>query len=219
MPGKHGAHLRHREIEAGRPFCVPVAAVGAKRPRVREIEHAEAARAQNARDLGDCVLHSRDGIQRRQRVNGVDGLVRQWQGLGIPGLEAKIRAAGARAVLARLFDERLRQVDADASGDEGPSRVLDGPVREILGYVDPRTVFIEIDGDEAGLPELAMIERVERHNGFWQCTLVEGTDPQEFLAALADRCRVLRFEVKRPTLSEVFLANVSDAATGQEPVR
>ncbi|MBN1489954.1 MAG: ATP-binding cassette domain-containing protein [Phycisphaerae bacterium] len=137
----------------------------------------------------------------------------------------QMRAGGGTILLStHMMEQAQRLCDSVVLIHKG-RKVLDGPVREILSRVDPRIVLVEIDGDETGLPEFAMVEQVERHNGGWQCTLAEGTDPQAFLAALAGRCRVLRFEVKRPTLTEVFLASVSDAtdpaamAAGQEVAR
>jgi ABC-2 type transport system ATP-binding protein len=84
-------------------------------------------------------------------------------------------------------------------------KVLDGPLADVLGRVDPRTVILETQDEPPELARLAFVEALERKNRSCEVLLTQGTDPQELLAALVGRCRIVRFEVKRPTLHEVFL--------------
>jgi len=90
-------------------------------------------------------------------------------------------------------------------------KVLDGRVADILGRYDPRKVILqtqEASPDVAGFP---MVEAVASQDLCMEVTLVEGSDPQDLLAETIKRYVVLRFEIKRPTLNEVFLARVSES--------
>jgi len=91
-------------------------------------------------------------------------------------------------------------------------KVLDGPLREVLRGADSRTIILETQEalpDLSGLPPVQSVEKKDRHH---EIRLVPGADPQDLLAALVGRCRILRFEVKRPTLHEVFLAKAGEEA-------
>lgn len=96
-------------------------------------------------------------------------------------------------------------------------KVLDGPLATLLSQADPRTIVLETDGEPPDLADLEWVEAVEPVNRHQEVRLAAGTDPQELLAALVGRCRVLRFEVKRPTLHEVFLANVGETVEAAAP--
>ena len=86
-------------------------------------------------------------------------------------------------------------------------KILDGPLAEVLGKADPRTVILETQDDPPDLARSPYVESVEKRNRHHEIRLVPDADPQELLASLVGRCRMLRFEVKRPTLHEVFLAS------------
>ena len=94
---------------------------------------------------------------------------------------------------------------------------LDGPLTDVLGKADPRNIALETEDDPPDLAGLSFVESVQRKNRHHEIRLVQGTDPQRLLAALVGRCRVLRFEVKRPTLHEVFLTAVGDESGGEAP--
>ncbi len=94
-------------------------------------------------------------------------------------------------------------------------KILDGSLADVLGRTDPRTIILEMREDPPDLTRLPFVESIEQRNRHHEIRLAAQTDPQELLRALVGHCHILRFEVKRPTLHEVFLASVgedSDAA-------
>ena len=91
-------------------------------------------------------------------------------------------------------------------------KILDGPLADVLGKADQRTILLETSGDPPDLAGLPFVHSVEKKNRHSEIRLAPQADPQELLAALVDRCRILRFEVKRPTLHEVFLASVGSGS-------
>ena len=90
-------------------------------------------------------------------------------------------------------------------------KVLDGRVADILGRYDPRKVILQIKEASPDIARFPMVEAVASKDLCMEVTLVEGADPQDLLAETIEHYVVLRFEIKRPTLNEVFLALVSES--------
>lgn len=128
----------------------------------------------------------------------------------------RLRDAGRTILLStHMMEQAQRLCDAVMLIHKG-RKVLDGPLAEVIGNADPRIVVLETQDEPPGLSDLSFVEKVEARNRHHEVRLAPGTDPQQLLAALVDRCRIVRFEVKRPTLHEVFLAAVGgDSADGE----
>jgi len=90
-------------------------------------------------------------------------------------------------------------------------KVLDGRVADVLGRYDPRKVILQTKEPSPDIDRLAMVEAVEPKDLCMEVTLVEGANPQDLLAETIEHYTVLRFEIKRPTLNEVFLALVGES--------
>jgi ABC-2 type transport system ATP-binding protein len=89
-------------------------------------------------------------------------------------------------------------------------KILDGRLAEVLSRTDPRTIVLETRDDPPQLARLPFVESVEKKNRHHEIRLNPRADPQELLSALVGHCQILRFEVKHPTLHEVFLASVGE---------
>ena len=66
-------------------------------------------------------------------------------------------------------------------------------------------VCLEAEGDTAFIEQLPMVTAVESQDNGVEIVLGDDADPQELLRALVDRVRVHRFEVKVPSLHEIFV--------------
>ena len=76
-----------------------------------------------------------------------------------------------------------------------------------------RPVSVEVEGRTDFVKELPNVTNVESEGNRLNITLADGADPQELLRSLMDRARVQAFEVKVPSLHEIFvdLVGKSDA--------
>ena len=83
--------------------------------------------------------------------------------------------------------------------------ILDGTLDEIRGDRRPRSVYVELEGASDFIETLEMVESVDRHGRRTEVALTGGADPQQFLQAVAGRSVVLAFEVKLPSLHEIFV--------------
>jgi ABC-2 type transport system ATP-binding protein len=86
--------------------------------------------------------------------------------------------------------------------------ILDGRLAAIRAQYVPNCVSAEVDGDAGFIANLSIVTAVEANNGRLDITLSEGADPQQLLRALVDRVRVRRFELKIPSLHEIFISLV-----------
>jgi ABC-type uncharacterized transport system ATPase subunit len=66
-------------------------------------------------------------------------------------------------------------------------------------------VCAELEGDTGFIKDLPMVTAVTVEANRMEIRLADTADPQQLLRALVDRVRVQRFEVKVPSLHEIFV--------------
>jgi ABC-2 type transport system ATP-binding protein len=84
-------------------------------------------------------------------------------------------------------------------------KVLDGTLEAIQDAYGSDTVRMQLEGNLSqldGLPGVAAIRDLGRLQEF---RLERGSDPQQLLAALMQRGRVVHFELTRPSLQDIFV--------------
>ncbi|MCX7016099.1 MAG: ATP-binding cassette domain-containing protein [Candidatus Sumerlaeota bacterium] len=84
-------------------------------------------------------------------------------------------------------------------------KVLDGPMDTILGGQVEHVAVVAYEGDGAFIRTLPGVAAVNDYGNYVEVRLLDGADSQDLLRALVDRVRILRFEMRRTTLTEVFL--------------
>jgi ABC-2 type transport system ATP-binding protein len=83
--------------------------------------------------------------------------------------------------------------------------VVDGTLNQIRAGHESRTVSVELEGDADFVRQLPMTAAVKTDGPRVHVTLKEGADPQDLLRALVGRARVRVFEVRQPSLHEIFV--------------
>lgn len=86
--------------------------------------------------------------------------------------------------------------------------VLEGHLADVRARFRSQGVRIEVEGATDFVSALPFVKSVRRNGAGFDVTLATEEDSQELLKALVDRVRVKRFEVKTPTLHEIFLSLV-----------
>ncbi|MBK6938962.1 MAG: ATP-binding cassette domain-containing protein [Planctomycetes bacterium] len=86
-------------------------------------------------------------------------------------------------------------------------KVLDGTLAEVKTGGD-RGIQIDYDGDSSILRELPGITRINDSGKHAEIFLATGTDPQEILKRLVGRLVIRRFDLREPSLHEVFFRAV-----------
>jgi ABC-2 type transport system ATP-binding protein len=146
-----------------------------------------------------------------------------FSGLDPVNLEAmmqqilRMREGGSTILLStHVMEQAERLCDSVMLIHQG-RKVLDGSLVDVLGKADPRNIILETEGDPPDLSGFSFVDSTQNRDRHQEIRLAQGADPQELLAALVGRCRILRFEVKRPTLHEVFLASVGEESNSPMP--
>jgi len=90
--------------------------------------------------------------------------------------------------------------------------ILDGRLEEIRSRQSAHTVSVELEGDTSFVENLPMVSAVKSEGKRLDVTLTD-PDTQQFLHALMQQAKVRAFEVKKPSLHEIFvnLVGASDA--------
>ena len=90
--------------------------------------------------------------------------------------------------------------------------ILDDTLDNVRSRQSAHTVSVELEGDTAFVENLPMVTAVKSESNRLDVSLTDA-DTQQFLRALMQRARVRAFEVKVPSLHEIFvnLVGASDA--------
>jgi ABC-2 type transport system ATP-binding protein len=94
--------------------------------------------------------------------------------------------------------------------DKG-QKIVDGTLAQVKGGSTP-TVQLDYDGDGAVLQSLPGVSRVNDSGKQVELTLAPGADAQQILAHLVGKIVVRRFDIREPSLHEIFVRAVGGDA-------
>ncbi len=83
--------------------------------------------------------------------------------------------------------------------------VVDGTLDEIRAGHESHTISVELEGEADFIWRLQQVAAVKPDGRRLNVTLKEGADPQDLLKTLVERVRVRAFEIRQPTLHEIFI--------------
>ena len=86
-------------------------------------------------------------------------------------------------------------------------KVLDGPLGDVKRS-GGSTVVVDYDGDGAALRGLPGVVRLNDAGKRAELSLADGADAQQILARLVGRVTIRRFDLREPTLHEIFVRTV-----------
>ena len=86
--------------------------------------------------------------------------------------------------------------------------ILNGELSRIRSQNKSHAVIVELDGDTTFIKTLPVVVKVEAQRNQLEITLAKNCDPQDLLRTLLEKVRVQKFEVKTPSLHEIFVNSV-----------
>jgi ABC-2 type transport system ATP-binding protein len=86
--------------------------------------------------------------------------------------------------------------------------ILDGKLGDIRSQKASNAVIVEVEGETGFIKTLPMVTNVAQQKDTLEITLEKDADPQELLKAIVGKVRVRKFEVKMPSLHEIFVTLV-----------
>jgi len=90
-------------------------------------------------------------------------------------------------------------------------KVLDGPLTEIKAAAGDRGIQLDYEGDGSVLQRLPGVSRVNDAGKTAEIFLEDGVDPQDILAQLVGAVKIRRFDLREPSLHEIFVRAVGGA--------
>ena len=122
-----------------------------------------------------------------------------------------MKRAGKTVIFSTHVMEQAEQIcDAILLVNKG-RKVIDGPLAEVKRGGD-LAIRLDYDGDGAVLQGLPGVARVHDAGKSAELFLAPGGDPQAVLAALVGRVVVRRFDLREPSLHEIFVRAVGGRA-------
>lgn len=117
----------------------------------------------------------------------------------------QMRAEGKTVVFStHVMHEAERLCDRIVLINQGQV-VIDGSLQQIRSGYESHTISLELEGDGQFVSELSIVRRVKPDGRHLDVELIDGADPQDLLKALVERARVRTFEIKQPSLHEIFV--------------
>ncbi len=86
--------------------------------------------------------------------------------------------------------------------------VLAGRLAEVKKRFGRENVIIEFEGDEQFLKTSDLIKKYDYYGNYVEIQLHQNADPQALLAEAMKFARIKRFELKEPSLNEIFIETV-----------
>jgi ABC-2 type transport system ATP-binding protein len=113
-----------------------------------------------------------------------------------------------------IMEQAEKLCDSVVLIDRG-EKVLDGTIDEVKATSGGEVVLLETEGGAVDLRALPMVSDVGHFGRHREVSLVEGATPDALLEAVVGRTSVRRFEVRRPSLHEIFLRAVGRTEMNQ----
>ncbi|MBN2288962.1 MAG: ATP-binding cassette domain-containing protein [Candidatus Glassbacteria bacterium] len=128
----------------------------------------------------------------------------------LKGIMLRLRESGSTVIFStHMMEQAERLCDYLLLINKG-EKVIDGTLGSIRAGFKSNAVSVELEGDPSFVGGLPMVSAVARAGARLEAVLEPGADPQEFLKALVDKARVRAFEIKVPSLHEIFVSLVEE---------
>lgn len=123
------------------------------------------------------------------------------------------KTAGKTIILSTHQMEIAEQLCDDVCMINRAHKVLDGRLREIRRRFSRNAVALQFSGGDGLLRDTSLIANVRQHDEEFEVLMATGADPQTLLKRLVESGAIVsRFELVEPTLHDIFIAKVREAA-------
>jgi len=123
------------------------------------------------------------------------------------------KAAGKTIILSTHQMEIAEKLCDDVCMINRAHKVLDGRLREIRRSFSRNAVALQFEGGDGFLNDPALVANIRQNGDDCEVLLVPGASPQTLLRRLVDAgVAVTKFELVEPTLHDIFIEKVREAA-------
>jgi ABC-2 type transport system ATP-binding protein len=125
----------------------------------------------------------------------------------------ELKASGKTIILSTHQMEIAEKLCDDVCMINKAQKVLDGRLREIRRSFSRNAVALQFAGDDGLLNDPALVASIRTVGDDFEVLLVPGGNPQTLLKKLVDAgVAVTKFELVEPSLHDIFIAKVREAA-------
>jgi len=86
--------------------------------------------------------------------------------------------------------------------------VLSGKLRDIKENFGKKNIHLSYDGKDDFLLNTKLIKKHDNYGNYVEIQLEEDADPQELLELVMASAKISKFEIKEPSLNEIFIETV-----------
>src|SRR5436853_7423665 len=123
------------------------------------------------------------------------------------------KSAGKTIILSTHQMEIAEKLCDDVCMINRAHKVLDGKLREIRRSFSRNAVALQFAGGDGLLDDSSLIANVRQHDEEFEVLMAPGASPQALLKRLVDSGAVVtKFELVEPTLHDIFIEKVREAA-------
>ncbi|MFZ2149428.1 MAG: ATP-binding cassette domain-containing protein [Sedimentisphaerales bacterium] len=123
----------------------------------------------------------------------------------LKGIMLEMRDEGKTVILStHVMHEAEKLCDSILLINKGKA-VLDDRLANIQSRQKSHVVSVELEGDTGFIEKLPKVTAIKSNGHRLEISLADNADTQELLKSLVSRVRVQRFEVKVPSLHEIFV--------------
>jgi ABC-2 type transport system ATP-binding protein len=193
LKGLHGATLRRRIEES----LARVELSDWARKRVETLSKGMSQKLQ----FISAILHEPELVILDEPFSGLDPLNVDL----LEGLIADLRRAGTTVIFStHQMNQAERMCDRVVLINKG-RKIIDGTVNDVRSGFATRTVVLDAEGALDKLEALPGVVSAQVTSGHARLVLDEGVDPNAVLSQALEHVRVLRFDLQRPDLQEIFV--------------
>ena len=84
-------------------------------------------------------------------------------------------------------------------------KVIDGKLNDVKAQFGKNSIQIEIEGDGGFISSLPGVKKMTEFNNYIELHVVDGTDTNGLLKAIADKVLIRRFDIVEPSLYDIFI--------------
>jgi len=118
-----------------------------------------------------------------------------------------MKRAGRTVIFSTHVMEQAEQICDNILMIHKGQKVLDGTLKQVRSTGD-QGLLIDYDGDGSFLSDLPGVRRVNDSGKQAELFMTDDANPQEILAALVGRIDIRRFDLREPSLHEIFIRTV-----------
>jgi len=123
----------------------------------------------------------------------------------------ELKASGKTIIFSTHQMEIAERICDDICLINGSRKVLEGSIREVKRGFGRHAVALRLQGGDGVLIDQSLVTKIERHSDGMEVFLADGTSAQTLLKRLIEAGALIeRFEMIEPSLSNIFIAKVSE---------